>query len=127
MAVSLEARVPLLDHRIVEFAWQIPTAVKIYKGQSKWPLRQIMYQYLPQTKIERPKMGFGIPINHWLRGSLKEWVHSLLDPVKIKSDGILNANMIDKRWQEHIAGKRDWHHSLWGVLMFQAWKQRWLG
>lgn len=107
MAVSLEARVPLLDHRIVEFAWQMPTEVKIHKGQSKWPLRQILYQYVPQTKIERPKMGFGVPINRWLCGSLKEWAHSLLDPIKIKSDGILNSNMIDKRWHEHLSGKRD--------------------
>jgi asparagine synthase (glutamine-hydrolysing) len=127
MAVSLEARVPLLDHRIVEFAWKMPTEMKIQQGNSKWPLRQILYQYVPQSKIERPKMGFGVPINRWLRGSLKDWAQDLIDPERLKADGILNPNMIDKRWREHLSGKRDWEHSLWGVLMFQAWKQRWLG
>ncbi|WP_137936949.1 asparagine synthase (glutamine-hydrolyzing) [Chitinivorax sp. B] len=121
MGVSLESRVPLLDHRIVEFAWTLPTAILRREGQSKWPLRQVLYRYVPRTLIERPKMGFGIPIDHWLRGSLRAWGEELLDETKLRADGFFNAELVRKAWQEHQSGERNWQYLLWDVLAFQAW------
>jgi len=126
MAVSLEARVPLLDHRIVEFARKTDTSLKIKNGKSKWLLRKILYKYVPEEMIDRPKMGFGVPIDSWLRGPLREWAEELLDKKHMESDGILNPKPIRKMWEEHLSGKRSWQHQLWGVLMFQAWKKRWM-
>jgi len=121
MAVSLEVRVPILDHRVAEFAWSLPTSMLIKNGQGKWPLRKVLYRYVPRNIIERPKMGFGVPIGDWMRGPIKEWAESLLNPEAIKNHGILNPGPIWQKWQEHQAGDRNWQYYLWDILMLQAW------
>ena len=121
MGVSLETRVPMLDHRVVEFAWRLPLSMKIREGQGKWLLRQVLYKYVPRTLVERPKMGFGIELDDWLRGPLKEWAETLLDERRLKHEGFLNPGPVRKSWKEHLTGQRNWAYHLWGVLMFQAW------
>ena len=125
MAASLETRVPLLDHRVVEQAWRTPLAFKARNGQGKWALRQILYRYVPKTLIERPKAGFAIPIGAWLRGPLRDWAESLLSPQALGEQPTLDAAAIRGRWAEHLAGTHDRTASLWGVLMFQAWAREW--
>jgi len=121
MAVSLETRAPLLDHHVVEFAWRLPLSMKIRNGEGKWILRQLLYKYVPRNLLERPKMGFGIPIDSWLRGSMRDWAESLLDESRMRQAGFLNPVLIRQKWEEHLSGQRNWQYHLWDVLMFQAW------
>lgn len=121
MAVSLEARVPLLDHRLVEFAWQVPIGLKYRDGQGKWLLRQTLYRHVPKSLMDRPKMGFGVPVADWLRGPLRDWAEDLLNPDDLASDGILNVVAVRALWQAHLLGNGDGEFALWNILMFQAW------
>jgi asparagine synthase (glutamine-hydrolysing) len=121
MAVSLETRVPFLDHHVVEFAWRLPFNLKIRDGQSKWILRQLRYRYIPRDLIERPKMGFAVPIGDWLRGPLKEWAESLLDERRLRSEGYFRPEPIRRAWELHLSGRSDEQARLWVVLMFQSW------
>lgn len=126
MAVALEARVPLIDHRVVEFSWRIPRALLIRNGLSKWPLRQILYRHVPPELVERPKMGFGIPLGEWMRGPLRDWAEALLDERRLREAGFFDAAVVRRHWVEHLSGHRNWQYLLWDVLMFEAWRERWV-
>ncbi|HEU0006600.1 MAG TPA: asparagine synthase (glutamine-hydrolyzing) [Terriglobia bacterium] len=121
MAVSLEARTPLLDHTLLEFAWSLPRSLKIRDNQGKWILRQVLYKYVPQSVLERPKAGFAVPLDAWLRGPLRYWAEALLDESRLKAEGYLAPAPIRKKWSEHLTGRRNWQYQIWDVLMFQAW------
>ena len=125
MAFALEARVPLLDHRVVEFAWMLPFAMKVRGNERKWLIRRVLDRYVPRELVERPKRGFGVPIDSWLRGPLRDWAESLLDERRLREGGMLDPAPVRDRWAEHLSGRRGWHYSLWAVLMFQAWRERW--
>ena len=124
MANSLETRVPLLDHRVVEFAWQLPLHQKIRNGTGKWALRQVLYRHVPRKMIERPKKGFSIPLANWLRGPLRDWAEAQLEETRLNREGYFHAAPIRKMWKEHVDGKRDNALKLWSILMFQAWLER---
>jgi len=125
MAVALEARVPLIDHRVVEFSWSLPAHFKRRDGVSKWLLRQVLYRHVPRELIERPKMGFGVPLGQWLRGPLREWAEHLLNEDRLREAGLLNVPLVRARWAEHLGGQRDWQYLLWAILMLEAWRERW--
>lgn len=121
MANSLETRVPFLDYRVVELAWTLPMSMKVRDGNSKWILRQVLYQYVPRQLIERPKAGFGIPLGEWLRGPLRDWVEALLNDHRLKREGYFNVQYVREKWREHLEGRRNNQSFLWNVLMFQVW------
>jgi asparagine synthase (glutamine-hydrolysing) len=121
MAVSLESRIPFLDHRVVEFAWRLPISAKIRGGTGKHILREVLYRHVPKHLVERPKMGFGVPMASWLRGPLRGWAESLLDETRLRDEGFFDPAKVRRIWDEFNSGKRGWEHHLWGVLMFQAW------
>ena len=127
MAVGLEVRVPILDHRVVEYAWRIPTRRLIGGGLGKLPLRAILDQYVPRPLTERPKMGFGVPIGEWLRGPLRDWSGDLLTSETLRTDGLLDSKLVRARLDEHLSGKRNWQYALWTVLQFQAWRAAYPG
>jgi len=125
MAVGLEGRCPILDHRVVEFALKLPRDLKIVGTKTKIILKNILARHVPRALFERPKQGFESPIAVWLRGPLKDWAEDLLDPRTMKADGILNPTPIRQKWSEHQSGRRNWQYALWNVLIFQEWKRRW--
>ncbi|MCK1422380.1 asparagine synthase (glutamine-hydrolyzing) [Bradyrhizobium sp. 182] len=125
MAVALEVRVPLLDHRVVEMAWRLPHSVKIRRGVSKWLLRQVLYRHVPRHLIERPKMGFSVPLDEWLRGPLRQWAENLLSEKRLRETDFFDVALIRRHWTEHLSRKRNWQYALWDVLMFEAWRERW--
>lgn len=126
MAVALESRAPLLDHRVAEFAWGLPLDLKIRDGKSKWVLREVLFRHVPRALIERPKMGFEVPIGLWLRGGLREWAEALLTPERLAREGHLDPALIRQIWDQHQAGSHNWGAQLWNVLMFQAWAEHYL-
>ena len=121
MAVSLEARVPLLDHRVVDFAWRLPLEWKCNKNESKRILKDVLYKHVPRSLLDRPKVGFGVPIDQWLRGPLRDWSESLIEENRLRQQGFLDASSVRSMWREHLSGKRNWQAQIWNVLMFQAW------
>ncbi len=126
MAVSLEARAPLLDHRVVEWAWRLPHHQRVRGGAAKWLLRQVLYRYVPKALVERPKMGFGVPVDHWVRGPLREWAEDLLSASALEAGGYLRAAPIRAVWDGHLRGHRNDIARLWPILMFQDWRRRWM-
>ena len=122
MAVSLETRVPFLDPEVLAASARLPTRMKIRDGQGKWALRQILYRHVPRDLIERPKMGFGLPMGDWLRGPLRGWAEDLLSEKNLRHDGLIEPAPVRQAWTEHLSGRRDWTNRLWIILMLMAWK-----
>lgn len=125
MASSLEVRAPLLDYRIAEFAWQLPREMKVRRGAGKWILRQILARYVPIEFVDRPKQGFVIPVDHWLRGPLRDWADAMLDERRLRTEGVFEPGPIRQKWEEHLTGKGNWIDPLWCILMFQTWLEKW--
>ena len=124
MAVSLEARVPLIDHRVVEHCFHLPSHMRIRNGETKWLLRRVLDRYVPRALVDRPKMGFGVPVHAWLRGPLRDWAEALLAPARLAEEGFDPAP-IRERWQQHVSGSANWQYQLWCVLMYQSWREHW--
>ena len=125
MAVSLEVRAPILDHRVIELAWRLPESFKVRDGIGKWVLRQVLYRYVPRELVDREKMGFSVPIGAWLRGPLRDWAESLLGPAKLPADDLLAAVPIQRAWRRLTRGDDNAALGMWAVLMFQQWRTRW--
>jgi asparagine synthase (glutamine-hydrolysing) len=125
MNYSLEARAPLLDHRIIEFVFSSSVNSGLRGGTGKAPLKKILESYIPRDSFERPKQGFGLPIGTWLRTELRDWAESLLSEDRLKNDGFFNVDLVRQRWLEHATGRQNWGYQLWDVLMFQAWLTKW--
>ena len=121
MATSLETRTPFLDHKLINYVWKIPQSLKFRDGNGKWILKKILNQYVPKNLTERPKMGFGIPIDKWLRGPLRDWAENLLSEKRLQHEGYFNHDLIRNKWLEHLSGKKNWQSDLWDILMFQSW------
>jgi asparagine synthase (glutamine-hydrolysing) len=121
MATSLEARCPILDHRVVEFSWRLPNTAKVRHGQGKWILRQVLGRYLPRHLIDRPKQGFDVPIGAWLKGPLRSWAADLLAEPRLRRQGMLDVRRVQNCWLDHLSGRRDHSRALWAVLMLQSW------
>lgn len=125
MAVSLEVRVPLIDHRLVEFSWRLPARMKIRDGKGKWLLREVLYRHVPKELVERPKQGLSVPLDQWLRGPLRNWAQDLLSSDRLRREGVLRAEPVERAWRGLLGGRGDQALGLWAVLMFQAWKEHW--
>ena len=125
MSVSLEVRVPLLDHRLVEFAWTMPKKMRLRNSTTKWLIREVCYRYIPKEIVDRPKMGFSIPLNAWLSGPLYEWADSLIREDRLTQQGIFNPTAVRKVWDDFLDGKGNYQHGIWGILQAQAWLERW--
>lgn len=121
MSVGLETRVPLLSHKVIEFAWSLPLEYKLHLNQQKWCLKEVLFKHVPRQLLDRPKMGFGVPLDEWLRGPLESWVDQMLDPDRMESEGFFKTNEIIAMWNAHKSGDENWHHQLWPIIMFQAW------
>ena len=124
MSVSLEARVPILDHRVVEFAAALPVHLKVRNGQGKWLLRQVLSRHVPDELMDRPKMGFAVPIEHWLRNELRDWAEALLDESTVHRQGWLDAGLVRRIWKDYLGGQGNWYYCLWDILMFQSWLEK---
>jgi asparagine synthase (glutamine-hydrolysing) len=127
MAVSLEVRVPLLDHRVVEYTSRLPENFKYRRGVGKYLLKKLLAQYVPSHLFERPKMGFGVPIDRWFRTELKELLLSYLSPERLKKEGLFNEGLVEKKMREHLTGQANHQYRLWSLLMWEMWRERWLG
>jgi asparagine synthase (glutamine-hydrolysing) len=126
MATSLETRVPFLDRRVFDLAWSLPLDTKLRGGITKWILRQVLYRHVPPALVDRPKMGFGLPIGSWLRGPLRPWAEELLDERRLRLQGLLDPAPVRAAWRQHLSGRRDLGYELWDVLALQAWLDHWM-
>jgi asparagine synthase (glutamine-hydrolysing) len=124
MAVALEVRPPMLDHRVVAYAFRLPRRLRIRRGETKWLLRRVLDRYVPRHLIDRPKMGFGVPLAAWLRGPLREWAEDLLDRSRL-GGGLIDVEAAHRLWRQHLSGRRNWAYALWTLLMFESWRRRW--